>query len=120
LWLVADGNCRPFEDDLDAYRKLVIKQRRMEREKVKQDARAAKKNKGGIESDGNAEEEAQELEQRIADMEQRLHMMEGDIANGFAGKKDAAHLRHLNDNYAALKQEKEAAEAALAQAISRL
>ena len=42
LWLVADGKCKPYEDDLDAYRKLVIKQRKLEREKVKQDARAKK------------------------------------------------------------------------------
>jgi len=42
LWLVADGKCKPYDDDLDAYRKLVIRQRRLEREKVKKDARARK------------------------------------------------------------------------------
>ena len=43
LWLVADGHCKAFDGDLDEYRKQVIRQRRLEREKVKQDARAPKK-----------------------------------------------------------------------------
>ena len=34
LWLVAEGTCKPFNDDLDEYRKLVIKQRRLERQKA--------------------------------------------------------------------------------------
>jgi len=42
LWLVADGKCKPYEDDLEAYKKLVIRQRRLEREKVRQDARSDK------------------------------------------------------------------------------
>jgi len=29
LWLVADGKCTVYDDDLDAYRKLVIRQRRL-------------------------------------------------------------------------------------------
>jgi ATP-binding cassette, subfamily F, member 3 len=32
LWLVADGTCKPFNDDLEAYKQLVLKQRRRERE----------------------------------------------------------------------------------------
>jgi ATP-binding cassette subfamily F protein 3 len=35
LWLVADGTCKPFNDDLDAYRNLVVKQRRKEREEAR-------------------------------------------------------------------------------------
>jgi ATP-binding cassette subfamily F protein 3 len=33
LWLVANGTCKPYEDDLDTYRKLVIRQRRLEKPK---------------------------------------------------------------------------------------
>ncbi len=33
LWLVADGTCKPFNDDLDHYRKFVIQQRRVEKSK---------------------------------------------------------------------------------------
>jgi ATP-binding cassette subfamily F protein 3 len=42
LWLVADGKCKPYEDDLEAYKKLVIRQRKLEKEKLRQDARASK------------------------------------------------------------------------------
>lgn len=42
LWLVADGKCKPYDDDLENYKKLVIRQRRLEREKVKKDARNKK------------------------------------------------------------------------------
>lgn len=33
LWLVADGGCQAFDGDLDDYRKLLMEQRRREREK---------------------------------------------------------------------------------------
>jgi ATP-binding cassette subfamily F protein 3 len=32
LWLVADGTCKPYHDDIEAYRKLVVAQRRKEKE----------------------------------------------------------------------------------------
>ncbi|MGB4102246.1 MAG: ABC-F family ATP-binding cassette domain-containing protein [Alphaproteobacteria bacterium] len=35
LWLVAGGSCRSFDDDLDAYRTYVIRQRKLERDKSK-------------------------------------------------------------------------------------
>ncbi len=35
LWLVEGGTCKPFEEDLETYRKLVIRQRRLEREKTR-------------------------------------------------------------------------------------
>ncbi|MBY0408055.1 MAG: ATP-binding cassette domain-containing protein, partial [Rickettsiales bacterium] len=35
LWLVADGTCKPYEDDLEAYRELVVQQRKRERESAK-------------------------------------------------------------------------------------
>jgi ATP-binding cassette subfamily F protein 3 len=33
LWLVANGTCKPYDEDLDSYRKLVIRQRRLEKTK---------------------------------------------------------------------------------------
>lgn len=35
LWLVADAQCKVFDDDLDGYRKFVIRRRRLERDKPK-------------------------------------------------------------------------------------
>lgn len=42
LWLVADGTCKPYDGDLEAYRKLVVTQRRKEREETKKEARKKK------------------------------------------------------------------------------
>jgi ATP-binding cassette subfamily F protein 3 len=39
LWLVADGTCKPYDDDLDAYRKQVIQQRKREKEEARQEKR---------------------------------------------------------------------------------
>ncbi len=44
LWLVADGTCKPYSGDLEDYRKLVVAQRKKEREDTK---REAKKKKAG-------------------------------------------------------------------------
>jgi ATP-binding cassette subfamily F protein 3 len=35
LWVVANGGCKLYDGDLDEYRKLVIKQRKLEKSKVK-------------------------------------------------------------------------------------
>ena len=42
LWLVADGTCKPYDGDLDTYRKLVVSQRRKEREETRKEARNKK------------------------------------------------------------------------------
>jgi ATP-binding cassette subfamily F protein 3 len=35
LWLVKDGDCKPYNDDLEAYRQLIMDQRRKERSDAK-------------------------------------------------------------------------------------
>lgn len=42
LWLVADGTCKPYNDDLEGYRKLVVSQRRKEREETKKENKKKK------------------------------------------------------------------------------
>jgi ATP-binding cassette subfamily F protein 3 len=118
LWIVVDGKCKPYEDDLEAYRKLVIRQRKMERDKVKQDARAGKKTDAPDEN--NAEQEAQRLEQAIADIGERKHALEGEIAACFSDNTDQARLKRLNSAYADLEKELAAAESALARMIGNL
>lgn len=124
LWLVADGKCTVFDDDLDAYRKQVIRQRRMEREKVKQDARAGKKERqsGGDAAVDHAadEHEAQRLEGMIADLTQRKTVVENDIAVCCSTTNDPGQLKHLNKTYADLEKTIAHAETALAQVINRL
>ncbi len=45
LWLVAGGSCKPYDDDLDAYRKLIVQQRKREREETKKESRQQRKKK---------------------------------------------------------------------------
>jgi ATP-binding cassette, subfamily F, member 3 len=116
LWLVADGTCKPYDDDLEAYKKLVIRQRKLEREKLKQDARKPKT----TETPAVREQEAEKLEHRIADLTQRLQILEGDIAASFSDQTQAAHLKKLNSEHAHLQKELENAEAALALLIHSL
>ena len=35
LWVVSNGGCKPYDDDLDEYKKLVVKQRKLEKAKAK-------------------------------------------------------------------------------------
>ncbi|MBV8061366.1 MAG: ABC-F family ATP-binding cassette domain-containing protein [Alphaproteobacteria bacterium] len=115
LWLVADSKCVPFDDDLDAYRQQVIRQRRMEREKVKQEARAPKKNAAP-----DPEKEAARLEVLIAELTQQKHVMEGEIAEGFASDADPVHQKKLTANYKKLQDNLTRAEADLANIIGSL
>lgn len=115
LWLVADGTCKPYEDDLEAYKKLVIKQRKMERDKLKQEARAPKKA-----DKGTSEQEAEKLEHRLAELNERKNMIEGDMAESFGDPKAGAHLKKLEAEHRHLEEEIAKTEAELAKLISRL
>lgn len=116
LWLVADGTCKVYDDDLEAYKKLVIKQRKMERDKLKQEARNPKANT----QKDRSEEEAKKLEHVITELTQRIQIVEGDIAECFSDPTQAAHLKKLNTAYAHMKKELEEAENALAEIIKSL
>jgi ATP-binding cassette subfamily F protein 3 len=120
LWLVADGGCKPFDDDLDAYRKLVIRQRRMEREKIKKDGRYVAPAASGASAVTDAEQAAQVLEQRIIDLTERKAAAENDIAICCSGDNDPARFKHLNSVYIDIQQELEQAEASLAHMIGQL
>ena len=115
LWLVADGSCRSFDDDLDAYRKFVIRQRRLERDKPKTAPPPAAKNGGP-----NPEKRAQELERRIADLQQQRAQCETAIAAACAPGQDPKRLIQLNQTLAQLQQEIAQTENALADLIAAL
>jgi len=42
LWLVKDGTCTPYNDDVDSYRRLIIEQRRKERSDAKKETKNKK------------------------------------------------------------------------------
>lgn len=108
LWLVADGTCKPYEDDLEAYRHLVVRQRRKEREVAKQEIRAAKgakKDKGGKKQ----EKDAAALELKITQLNENKEALEKEIAWA-CENTDAKQLNNLNKAYSDLQKEIEKAE----------
>ncbi|MEQ8806987.1 MAG: ABC transporter ATP-binding protein, partial [Rhodospirillales bacterium] len=84
LWLVADGACKPFEGDLDAYAGLLMEQRRLARREV----RAAKDGDSvaGIDKKelrrerARRREETAALRKSVVDAERRMEKLTQEIA----------------------------------------
>jgi len=97
LWLVADGTCVPYDDDLDGYRQLVVQQRRREREKNRQETKRSKNDK---KSGGNsAEKQIATLEEKILGLISSKDTLENDIATVCTGD-DLSPLTRLNKTHA--------------------
>jgi ATP-binding cassette subfamily F protein 3 len=103
LWLVADGTCKPFDDDLDGYRDLVVKQRKREREETRQEGRKGKKGgKGGAKAVVYTQNDIPKLEQHIIELTQKRDNLENDMATLAASTKhsDAQQLKRISDTHA--------------------
>jgi ATP-binding cassette subfamily F protein 3 len=121
LWLVADGTCKPFEEDLEVYRKLVIRQRRMEREKDKSAKRGTSEKPAAVEQDNRAsEKEAEKLEAQIIVLQKRKLDLEAEIALSYEEHAEASDLQHLNHTYEKVKKDLTHAEHALEKLIAGL
>lgn len=118
LWLVADGTCKPFDDDLETYRKLVIRQRRLEREKAKKEGSPQNQDKQSETT--TTEDDVHRQERLVADLVLRVHDLEGEIAACYDGGEDQKRLKRLTTSYENLQQEHAEAEAELARLIERL
>ena len=108
LWIVADNTCKPYEDDLDGYRKLIVQQRRKEREA----ARESKSQKASKETPSlsDAEKKAAKIEQRVADLTRQKDAIENDLAKACASN-DHTQLKDLNVTYDRLQKQLAEAEA---------
>lgn len=115
LWLVADGTCVPYDGDLEDYKKLVVQQRKRERDTAKDDTRSQKKEK----KQANPEREAEKLESTLAQIVAERNAVENELAT-CSMKGDAAQLKRLNDTYQQLQQKEAAALAALNDLIAAL
>jgi ATP-binding cassette subfamily F protein 3 len=119
LWLVAEGRCEPYNDDLEAYRNLIVAQRRKEREALKQESRSQKQREEKSSGGPSAEKQAEALEQKLAELTARKDAMENEMAvcstNG-----DAKQLKRLNESYAALNRDVDAAQRELEALIATL
>jgi ATP-binding cassette subfamily F protein 3 len=114
LWLVADSTCKPYDDDLEAYRNLIVQQRRKEREAEKLEARGGKQGKKSKDDKNASESEKQtrKLEEKVIELIGRKDAMENEIAVCCAGG-DTHQLTRLNTTFADLQKELASAEAAL-------
>ncbi len=110
LWIVADGTCKPYDDDLDAYRELVVRQRRREKETAKQEAKQKKQK--GENKQSQAEKAAAKLEQKLAELNARKDTLENDIANA-CERNEIHQLKELNITHVQVQKEISAAEAEL-------
>jgi ATP-binding cassette subfamily F protein 3 len=115
LWLVADGTCVPFEDDLEAYKKLVVQQRRRERDGAKEEARQKKKDK----KNQSPEQQAAKLEEALAKITADRAAIEDELVV-CSTSGDAKQLKRLNDTYARLQTQEADAQRALDELIATL
>ncbi len=115
LWLVADGTCVPYEDDIEAYKKLVVQQRKREREGSKEESRRAKKEKKSL----SPEQQTAKLEEALAKATAERDAVENELVV-CSTSGDAKQLKRLNDTYSRLQTQEEAAQQALNDFIAAL
>jgi ATP-binding cassette subfamily F protein 3 len=80
LWLVKDGDVATYNDDLEAYRKLIIDQRRSERTEAKQAGKKEKKNKDK-KSKSSSSNALQHAEEDIERLSRELARIEADMSS---------------------------------------
>ena len=93
LWLVADGACKAYDGDVDAYRKLVMQQRRKERTEAKLSGKSDKQDSGK----SPLEKEVRALENKVAELTLKRDQVENEIANYLTNNKADGHaLKDMN------------------------
>lgn len=106
LWLVADGTCKSYDDDLDAYRQLVVQQRRKERSDG-----TKKEKKKDVQAEANPKaKELQKLEEKLAELTLRKDAMDNEMAEAH---NDPKQLKRLSKTYDDLQKEIAATEKAI-------
>ncbi len=119
LWLVADGTCKPYDDDLEAYKNLVVQQRKRERASAKEEMKSQKNTKTSSTKTGATEKEIAKLEANILDLTARKDAMENDIAI-CCESNNVTELNKLNATYAELQKKITAHETELERLIAML
>jgi ATP-binding cassette subfamily F protein 3 len=108
LLLIKDGSVVAYNDDLEAYRKLVIEQRRKERTDAKKDKKQKKNQKKSQKNQGNALEKC---EKNLNKWTAKKTALEAEMATEKAINKPSL-MDDLLTQYAAAQQALEEAEAA--------
>ncbi len=112
LWLVKDGDCLPYNDDLEAYRKLIIEQRRKERSDAKKSSKKEKK------SGSNNQKQLEKAEKEVARLTRDKDQLENDMTLQAAANSPDVMSKLLME-YARVQKKLEAAEAAWLEAQTR-
>ena len=120
LWLVKDGRVRPFEDDMEAYRRLLLSERggaspkREERKEEK--PRAARKA-----SNAGLRAEVAKCEERVRKLEEMREKIDSRLANPILyARSDASEMAQLQKKRAEVIEGLERAEALWLAALERL
>ncbi|MDD2325185.1 MAG: ATP-binding cassette domain-containing protein [Alphaproteobacteria bacterium] len=103
LWLVEGGRVRAFDDDLEGYRKYIIKQRRLEQQKNKLDNQKEKSRAQSADAQNqtaDVENEIQKLESHLEGLRHNQQTLEGEIALCFEQSGEPKRTEKLNAAYA--------------------
>jgi ATP-binding cassette, subfamily F, member 3 len=110
LWLVKDGDVVTYHDDLDAYRKLIIDQRRSERAEARQEAKKDKEKGKKRQKTSNTSKNASQLaEAEMERLSAELGRIEAQMAQEPALSSPAT-LTELTNAYSQTKTALEKAE----------
>ncbi len=134
LWLVADGTVRPYDGDLEDYRKLLLEQRRAERRAGRADktdkagttnVRASRKDKRRAAAEArnavaHLRKAARDAEARLEKLARKKQALEAKLARPEVYDGPTAALRDLQLAHGALKQAIAEAEEAWLQAQAAL
>ncbi|MER2508073.1 MAG: ABC-F family ATP-binding cassette domain-containing protein [Amaricoccus sp.] len=118
LWLVRDGRVRPFDDDMEAYRRLLLSERggapvraREEKPRAKPAARAS----------GPLRAEVAKCEARVAKLAEMRDAIDSRLANPiFYSRANPAEMANLRSKRAEVEEGIERAEALWMAALERL
>ncbi len=132
LWLVADGTVRPYEGDLEDYRKLLLAAGRAERRQARAEkpdkagnGKASRKDKRRAAAEArnavaHLRKAAKSAEARLEDLARRKQALEAELAKPEVYDGPTAALQDLQLEHGAIKQAIAEAEAAWLEAQAAL
>ncbi|MBA8666403.1 ATP-binding cassette domain-containing protein [Holosporaceae bacterium 'Namur'] len=110
LWLVANGTCKPYEEDIAAYRDLVIMQRKKERSGTKQKSQNKNKSNHNKTELSKLDKESKQLEKKIAELTNKKELIESEIAD-YSTKGEYSKIENLNKSLSLVLKDMEVIEA---------
>jgi ATP-binding cassette subfamily F protein 3 len=97
LWLVQDGKCINYEDDLEGYRNLIMQQRKKERAEARKAGRDKGSNDDAPAKVKISQKELQKLEAEIEQLTKERDTLEVALANAASGGQ-VNELKDLNSS----------------------